>query len=269
MNDNNIIIIIQARRASTRLEDKILLPLCDRELLIRMIERVKASKFGKNIVVATTKNKRDDLIIDLCKGENINYFRGDEYDVLDRYYHTSLHYEADIIAKIPSDCPLIDHRIIDKVFDYFLRNFPDFDFVSNLHPPTYPDGNDVEIFKFSALECAWKNSRKYYEREHTTPYIWDNPRIFKIGNVKWESGLDFSMTHRFTIDYKEDYAFIKQVYEELYPINPLFSLNDILKLIEIEKPELKEINKKYLGVNWYRNFLGKLKTITPEQTKII
>ena len=269
MNNDNILIIIQARRSSTRLEDKILLPLCDRELLLRMVERVKASKFGKQVAIATTKNKNDDLIVNLCKSEKINYFRGDEYDVLDRHYHASLFFEASVIAKIPSDCPLIDPKIIDNVFEKFLRNYPDYDYVSNLHPPTYPDGNDVEVFKFSALESAWRNAKKYYEREHTTPYIWDNPSLFKIGNVEWESGLNYSMTHRFTIDYLEDYKFIKRVFEELYPQNPLFSLDNILNLIDKQKPEIKEINKKYLGVNWYRNHLENLKTISPEQTKII
>lgn len=269
MNIDNIIIIIQARRSSTRLEDKILLPLCGRELLLRMAERVKASRFGKNIVIATTKNKKDDLIVDLCKGVGINYFRGDEYDVLDRYYHASLYYEADIIAKIPSDCPLIDPEIIDKVFERFIGIYPEFDYVSNLHPATYPDGNDVEVFKFSALEEAWKKSKLIFEREHTTPYIWDNPQLFKIGNVEWDTGLDYSMTHRFTIDYREDYELINEIFEELYPENPLFGLKEILYLTDILKPELKEINKKFNGVNWYRNHIGCLKTISREQTKII
>lgn len=269
MKDDNIIIIIQARRSSTRLEDKILLPLCGKTLLLRMVERVRASRFGKNIVIATTKNKKDDVIVEICKSEKMNYFRGDEFDLLDRYYHTALYFEADIIAKIPSDCPLIEPNVIDKVFDKFLRNYPDFDYVSNLHPATYPDGNDVEIFKHSALETAWRFSRKQYEREHTTPYIWDNPHLFKIGNVEWESGLDYSMTHRFTIDYREDYEFIKAVFDELYPGNPLFSLEEILELIDKIKPELKDINEKYLGVNWYRNYLCNLKTISKEHTRII
>jgi spore coat polysaccharide biosynthesis protein SpsF len=266
---NKILLIIQARRGSTRLRDKILLHLYGKELLVRMVERVKASRYGKNVLVATTNNKDDDVIVDICKRKKILFFRGTEFDLLDRHYRASLYFNADVVAKIPSDCPLIDPVIIDKVFDYFFSSEQNFDYVSNLHPATYPDGNDVEVMKFGALESAWENAKEFYQREHTTPYIWDNPDLFKIGNVKWESGLDYSMSHRFTIDYNEDYEFIKKVFEELYPSNPLFGLDDILNLIENQKPELKKINKKYLGVNWYRNHLEILKTISPEQTRII
>lgn len=105
------------------------------------------------------------------------------------------------------------------------------------------------------------------EREHTTPYFWENPDRFRIGNVVWETGLDYSMSHRFTIDYEKDYNFIKQVYDELYPINNKFTLDEILDLLE-RKPEIKNINEEYCGVNWYRNHLSELKTITSNQTKI-
>jgi spore coat polysaccharide biosynthesis protein SpsF len=110
--------------------------------------------------------------------------------------------------------------------------------------------------------------QKDFEREHTTPYIWENPDKFRIGNVVWETDLDYSMTHRFTIDYKEDYEFIKTVYDELFEKNSRFSLNDILELIE-KKPAIKKINQMYAGVNWYRNHLNELKTISPQQTKNI
>ena len=100
---------------------------------------------------------------------------------------------------------------------------------------------------FASLENAWINAKKDFEREHTTPYIWENPDKFRIGNVLWETGLDYSMTHRFTIDYKEDYQFIKTVYDELYFSNPKFELNDILRLLEA-KPEIKKINEMYLVV---------------------
>lgn len=265
----SILIIIQARRGSTRLPDKVLLPVCGKEILVRMVERVKQSAYGINTIVATTNKKDDDLIVEICKREKINYFRGDENDLLDRHYHASLYYEAEIVAKIPSDCPLIDPKTINKVFYHFFSNYPYYDYVSNLHPPTYPDGNDVEVMKISTLELAWKNAKEQFQREHTTPYIWDNPEMFRIGNVTWESGLDYSMTHRFTLDYKEDYEFIKNIYEELYPTNPYFGLYDILNLIDTKKSYLKEINKKYIGVNWYRNHLDSLKTITKEQTKVI
>ncbi len=268
----NIITIIQARRGSSRLPDKVLLPLVGKPLLVRMVERVFAAKKAGTIIVATTTSPEDDIIEEICGQEKFNCFRGHPTDLLDRHYQAVLSQATEIsktvVVKIPSDCPLIDPQVIDNVLNFFEKNSERFDFVSNLHPPTYPDGNDVEVMHFSALENAWKNAKRLLEREHTTPYIWENPEKFRIGNVTWETGQDFSMSHRFTIDYKEDYDFIKAVYDELYPKNPHFELNEILSLLE-QRPDIFMINNKFAGVNWYRNHLGELKTVRPEQTKNI
>jgi spore coat polysaccharide biosynthesis protein SpsF len=233
-----------------------------------MYERVVAAEYSGKIVIAVTKEENDDELVKHCKENNINCFRGDTKDVLDRHYKAAVKYKADVVVKIPSDCPLIDPSVIDKVILYYINNQDKFDFVSNLHPASYPDGNDVEAMSFNSLESAWKNADRSLEREHTTPYIWENPDKFRIGNVTWESGLDYSMTHRFTIDYQEDYEFINAVYNELYTVKKLFTLDDILHLLK-EKPELNEINEKYAGVNWYRNHLDELKTVKSNQTKII
>lgn len=265
---HKILTIIQARVGSTRLPGKVLLPLADEPLLLRMYERVSFSKHAGEIVVAITEEQSDNELHKLCHQNKIKVFRGNTFDLLDRHYQAAKKYNAEAVIKIPSDCPLIDPEIIDKVILYYINNKEKFDFVSNLHPPTYPDGNDVEVMSFETLENAWLNAKKDFEREHTTPYIWENPDKFRIGNVLWEAGLDYSMTHRFTIDYKEDYEFIKRVYNELYDKNNRFGLKDILNLLE-NKPEIKKINEMYCGVNWYRNHLNELKTITSAQTKKI
>ncbi len=261
----NILIVIQARKGSSRLQNKILLPLAEKPLLVRMYERVASSISKKEIVVATTIYDDDDEVEELCRSNNINIFRGHPTDLLDRHYKAALKYKADIVVKIPSDCPLICPNVIDQVLEYYKKNEKKFDFVSNLHPATFPDGNDVEVINFKTLEKAWKEAEKDFEREHTTPFIWERPERFRIGNVKWETGLDFSMSHRFTIDYKEDYEFIKRIYDELYTENEIFTLCDIMMLLD-RKPEIKKINEMYAGVNWYRNHLGELKTISSHQT---
>jgi spore coat polysaccharide biosynthesis protein SpsF len=253
---------------SSRLPGKVLLPLAGNPLILRMYERVSNAKYSGIIVVAITEENLDDELFKLCKQNNIETYRGNSLDLLDRHYQTAKKFQAEVVLKIPSDCPLIDAQIIDKVFLHYINSKDKYDFVSNLHPASYPDGNDVEIMSFKTLENAWINAEKDFEREHTTPFIWENPDKFRIGNVVWETGLDYSMTHRFTIDYKEDYDFIKRVYEELYFENPKFGLNDILNLLE-QKPEIKKINQMYAGVNWYRNHIKELKTITPKQTKNI
>jgi spore coat polysaccharide biosynthesis protein SpsF len=263
-----IVTIIQARMGSTRLPNKVMMPLAGKPLLLRMYERVDASNYTGIKIIATTEEEYDDPIVSLCKDNGIKYYRGNSNDLLDRHYKAALPFSPDAVVKIPSDCPLIDPVIIDKVLKYYIDNKNIFDFVSNLHPASYPDGNDVEIIAASALKDAWLNAKKDLEREHTTPYFWENQDKFNVGNVQWERGKDYSMSHRFTIDYKQDYAFIKRVYEELYTEDKIFTLQDILNLLD-EKPEIKKINEKYAGEYWYRNHLDELKTIRKKDTRNI
>ncbi|KAF0153127.1 MAG: Polysaccharide biosynthesis protein [Ignavibacteria bacterium] len=261
-----IVTVIQARMSSTRLPGKIMLPILGKPMLQRMIERIKNAKLIGKIVVATSINADDDEVEEFCKKNNIVCFRGHLTDLLDRHYQVGKKFSADAVVKIPSDCPLIDPQIIDKVIQHYIQN-DELDFVSNLHPATYPDGNDVEIMSFDSLGCAWKDASKNYEREHTTPFIWENNDTFKVGNVVWENGLDYSTTHRWTIDFPEDYEFIRKVYEELYAKNPNFSLNDILTLLK-QKPEIAEINSRYLGKYWYENYLDELTNIDEYKNKL-
>jgi len=261
-----MVIIVQARMASTRLPGKVMLPVLGKSILALMMERLQMIQHEAVLVIATSVNPEDDIIEQEARLLNIPCYRGDQNNLLDRHYQAALLYNADVVLKIPSDCPLIDPQAIDRVLTYFFEqdNMPDY--ASNLHPATWPDGNDVEIMTMACLKQAWENAEKNLELEHTTPYIWENPQLFSIGNVSWETGLDYSMSHRFTIDYQEDYLFIKRVFEELYPTNKSFSCADILDLLN-RKPEIYQTNAGYAGVNWYRNHLNELKTIQPEQTK--
>jgi spore coat polysaccharide biosynthesis protein SpsF len=247
-----ILTIIQARTSSSRLPGKILLSAVGKPLLLHMFERVSKAKYSGKVVIATTTSPEDDIIEDICRLQGISVYRGHPTDLLDRHYKAALKYEADVVLKIPSDCPLIDPDIIDEVIDYYLKNIDSLDFASNLRPPTFPDGNDVEIFSFETLEQAWKKADQEYEREHTTPYIWNNPSEFRIGNVFWKTGLDYSNTHRWTLDYEEDYTFIRQIFEELYKDKPNFGMYDILNLLN-QKPYLRNINKHHAGKFWYNN----------------
>lgn len=265
-SNSNIVIIIQARMSSSRLPRKVLMPLLDKSLLARMIERLQQIKYQARLVIATSESADDDIIEQEAQALQTDCFRGDLNNLLDRHYQAAKLYNADLVLKIPSDCPLIDPKAVDRVLDYFFKNDAKFDFVSNLHPATWPDGNDVEVMTMACLEKTWQEASRALELEHTTPYIWENPDKFRIGNVAWETGEDYSMSHRFTIDYLQDYQFIARVYEELYPQKSNFSCADILELLEA-KPEIYHINAQYAGVNWYRNHLGELKTVGSDQTK--
>ncbi|MBL7797769.1 MAG: glycosyltransferase family protein [Saprospiraceae bacterium] len=259
-----IVTVVQARTGSSRLPGKVLLDLLGQPLLLRMLERVRAASPAGIVVVATTTDPSDDPIEALCAQHGVPCYRGSVHDLLDRHYQAGLLFGADAVAKIPSDCPLIDPAVIHRVFQFFLEN--NFDYAGNLHPATYPDGNDAEIMSMPALHKAWTEAGRPLEREHTTPYFWENPHLFSVGNITWETGLDYSMSHRWTIDYPEDFAFIRTVYEHLYPKNPHFSLQDILDLTD-QHPDIFALNSRYAGVNWYRNHLDELKTVTAEQTK--
>jgi spore coat polysaccharide biosynthesis protein SpsF len=261
-----IVTVIQARLGSSRLPGKVMMEILGKPLLLRMVERVRRAALAGTIVIATTTEPSDDIIEQLCKTEGLLCYRGSRDDLLDRHYQAGKLYGADAVVKIPSDCPLIDPAVIDKVLQYYLDH--DFDFVSNLHPATYPDGNDVEVMSMHTIEKAWHEAARPMEREHTTPYIWEHPELFTIGNVVWETGQDCSMSDRWTIDYPEDFAFIKAIYEQLYSLNPAFGLADILHLTR-QNPAIFAINHQYAGVNWYRNHLGELRTIDKNQTKKI
>jgi spore coat polysaccharide biosynthesis protein SpsF len=117
----------------------------------------------------------------------------------------------------------------------------------------------------SALETAWREAAKPHEREHTTPFLWDQPGRFRLCNVTWEVGLDYSMTHRWTIDYPEDYAFLVAVYDALSP--SAFSLGDVLAFLSA-RPEVSAKNARYAGVNWYRHHLDDLRTVNPAETRM-
>src|SRR5262249_4692883 len=141
-------------------------------------------KHAGKIVVATTTDLPDERIVRLCERKNIECFRGHPTDLLDRHYEAAVAFGADAVAKIPSDCPLVDPEVIDQVLEAFLSNRGLVDYVSNLHPMSYPDGNDVEVVPFQVLEEVWKEAKRPFEREHTTPFIWDRPERYRLMNVK-------------------------------------------------------------------------------------
>jgi spore coat polysaccharide biosynthesis protein SpsF len=262
------VVVVQARTGSTRLPGKVLMPLAGRPLLARMLERVRAARTPFELVVATTTDASDAPVVDLCKDLGVRCFRGHPTDLLDRHVMAARSVKADVVVKIPSDCPLIDPAAIDRVLGEFFAT-EGLDYAGNLHPGTWPDGHDVEVMPLAALELAHREATKAHEREHTTPFLWDRPERFRCLNVAWETGQNLAMSHRMTIDYAEDYAFIAAVYDSLYmEAHPIFSLGAILDLLE-RRPDVFALNAKYAGVNWYRNHLADLKTVRPAETRCL
>ncbi len=247
---SNIIAIVQARMASTRLPGKVLMPLIDKTILEHIINRVHLVERISNIVVATSDNKLDDILEAFCEDKGIQCFRGSEDNVLQRFYQCAKTYQADIIIRVTADDPLKDPAVILKALLLYLEG--NYDYVSNTIEPSYPEGLDIEVFSFKALEKAYENATLSSEKEHVTPYIYKNPSLFKLYNFKNDK--DFSSL-RWTLDSVKDYQFIHGVYEELAnKPNEIFYMEDVLQLLE-EKPELKDVNKGILRNEGYLNSL--------------
>ena len=236
----NIAVIIQARVGSTRLPGKIMKTIEGKLVLIHDLDRIKEMKTINKIVVATTDLGKDDIIVKTVESynNNIAIYRGSESDVLDRYYKAAKDFNADVIVRITSDCPLIDPKVSDLVVEAFLKN--KCDYCCNNMPATYPLGLDTEVFSFEALERAWKEAHTPHEREHVVPYIIKNSDKFKLINVK----NNVNLSHlRWTLDYPEDFEFITEIYKRLYQEKKIFYMVDILDVLENE-PWLIEINSK-------------------------
>jgi len=235
--------IIQTRTSSTRLPGKVLKELPYNSgitCLEQVIRRLKKSKKMDDIIIATTEGKEDDDIVDIAKKEYVKYFRGSKENVLSRYYFAAKKNSIDVIVRITSDCPCIDADIADLTIDAHINKVADY--TSNSLTRTYPHGLDVEVFNFNALEEAYKKANKDYEKEHVTPYIYRNPQIFRINEIKAPRELH-APDIRITLDTEEDYVLLCAVFDHLYPKNKYFDAYDIVNLFK-EKPWLKLINKK-------------------------
>jgi len=219
------------------LAGKVLLDLAGCPMLERVVNRVSRSKTISNVVIATTIQPCDDTIVGLCESRGWKYFRGNETDVLDRYYQSATTFKADIVVRITADCPLIEPEIIDRVSNEFLSVYRDVDYVSNTLIRTFPRGLDVEIISYLALTKAWQEDQDPASREHVTPYIWRQPDKFRIFNV----ANDRNYSHmRWTVDTAKDLAFIRKIYD--YFKNDTFSWREVMGLLK-ENPELLEINR--------------------------
>jgi spore coat polysaccharide biosynthesis protein SpsF len=229
---------------SMRLPGKVMMNIENHPLMYYVMNQIKKCEKVK-ILVATSTSKKDDLIENYIQKLNFKVFRGNENDVLDRYYQCAKNESEQIIVRISADSPLIDHKIIQECIDKFKKN--NFDYLSNTikkvnnvwieHLNGFPKGFAVEVFRFSALERAWKESFESTDREHVTEYIWKHSEIFKLGN--YENEIDYS-NYRLVVDYPNDFKLIKEIIEN-FPENTIFSLNNIIKFLE-KNPEMLKIN---------------------------
>lgn len=234
------VVIMQARVGSSRLHAKVLKELCGKTVLEHDIERIRQAKTVDDIIIATTDKKEDSAIIDIANKCNTKSFKGSECDVLDRYYQAAKKYNVENIIRITSDCPLIDPYVIDDVVRHYEEN--PCDIITNVpnewEQMSYPRGLDLEMFSFSWLEKAWNEATDSYDREHVSPFIYDNAK----NRCYYRYDKDYSQ-YRWTLDTNEDWMVIKNIYEHFYHGKHNFYFMDIVKYME-QHPEISEINSE-------------------------
>ena len=203
-----IAIIVQAREDSVRFPKKVLFPILKKPLILKLLERLSYSKLKDLVIVAIPKNKRNINLENTLKKNKSIVFKGDEQNVLKRYYDAAKKYKVDIIIRITSDCPFSDPKLIDKLIRILIDK--NFDYVSNTLKPTYPDGLDTEVFTFKALKEAHTKAKNKYEREHVTPYIKRNKKIKKF-NFSYKTDLS---KLRLTVDEKKDTELVEFAFKK-------------------------------------------------------
>jgi spore coat polysaccharide biosynthesis protein SpsF len=228
--------VLQARTSSSRLPRKVMLPMAGAPMLARQIERLLRANRLDKLVLATSDRVEDDCVAKLADAAGIDSYRGSLNDVLDRYYKAAAPHTPSHVVRVTGDCPLADWEVIDRTIAFAVEG--GHDYASNTLKPTWPDGLDVEVVTFAALESAWREAASPVEREHVMPFITSRPERFRLGSV--ENRRDLSGM-RWTVDEPRDYEFVCRVYDALHPRNPAFTTDDVLALLQ-SQPELGMLN---------------------------
>lgn len=234
-------LVVQARMGSTRLPGKVLADLAGAPAIIRMLERLKRVRGSPVIVVATSGSTIEEPLIEVvAEIPSVELWRGPEQDVLKRYAGAARHFDLDPIVRVTGDCPLLEAAVIERTLEAFRGGA--FDYADNLVPRTYPHGFDVQVVSRRALEIADREAVEPGDREHVLPFINRRPDRFPASHAVSQDRPCPEL--RLTLDYPEDLALIRGIYERLYPIDTAFGLKDILQL-QKKEPALFEVNAKW------------------------
>jgi len=210
-----VLAITQARSGSTRLPNKVLKTIGGFTLLEIHLQRIQKSSKIDKLLVATTVDELDTRIVEIAKNNGLPFYQGSIDNVLDRFYQAAKEFQPKWVVRLTSDCPLIDAKLIDSIIDYAIEK--DVDYCSNTLNPTFPDGMDIEVFKFSALEKAWKEAKLDSEKEHVTPFIHKNSTFNGLDlfvSCNYESDKNFADV-RLTVDEPEDFEVVKLIIEKI------------------------------------------------------
>jgi len=236
--------IVQARMGSTRLPGKVMSPVLGVPMIELLLERLARAAGIDQILLATSSGEENDRLTEHVGQLGYPVYRGAEDDVLDRYYQAARLHEGDTIVRVTADCPMIDPDLVDEVVAVYKK--AGVDYASNIHPPTYPDGLDVEVFGFETLKAAWQVAAKPHEREHVTPYMWQSGE-FTLTNVHYQEDCS---NERWTVDETEDLQLINRVFEYFDPRRD-FGWRDVMALRQ-QQPDWFTVNnhlQRNQGIN--------------------
>lgn len=229
------IAIVQARMGSTRFPNKVIRPIMGVPMIELLLNRLAKGRQIDRIILATSDDPKNTALVEHVTRLGYTVFQGSENDVLDRYYQAAKLHNPDVVVRITGDCPLIDYTLVDHVITAFRK--AEVDYACNTNPPTYPDGLDVEVFSYSALEQAWREATQPHEREHVTPYIRESGK-FRLLNVTHSEDLS---AERWTVDEPADFQVVKTIFEYFSPRNE-FTWLDVM-VLRREKPQLFDANR--------------------------
>ncbi len=247
-----VVAAIQARMGSTRLPGKALLLLAGRPVIQRIAERLAECREVDLVVVSTSVEGESDPIAELAAGIGLLCVRGSETDLVERLGRTVALTGADALVRITGDCPLVDPRLVDEVVGAWRRSGGAVEYVSNVFPPTFPDGLDVEVVSREVLEHLDREVSDPLFRESLTTYIREHPASFSIRNIERERDLSGL---RWTLDYPEDLAFMEAVYGALHREGTIFGMEDVLALLD-RQPELGDLNRHRADTTVIRGIRG-------------
>lgn len=199
--------IIQARMSSSRFPGKMLTPLRGVPLILHSMRRAKLAKRVDVVILATSDQADDNPLAELVAREGFAVHRGSLDDVLTRFAGAARAVKADTVVRITGDCPLVDPEVLDRLLAQFSEG--SFDYLSNVSPPTYPDGLDLEVMRYTALERVERDAKPGHHREHVTPYFRENPGLFVVGNMLNPAG-DQSK-YRWSVDRKSDLELVEDL----------------------------------------------------------
>lgn len=233
-----IIGVVQVRMGSSRLPGKVMEEIESRPMAWHIVDRLRQAGSLSDVVIAVPDGPQDERIRAFADSCSIPYYAGSESDLIDRIYKTAVQFQSEAIVRITGDCPLVDPDVVDLLVKNYLNRKEKLDYVSNVRPRTFPHGLDTEVYPLTTLEKLWHQIQDPYYREWFPIYLWEHEHEYRTFNVRHSENLSHL---RWTVDYNEDLAFVRKLYEQLYRPGRAFGMLDVLALLKAH-PEFATIN---------------------------